>query len=82
MSEDLRRGRPLGEASGGFVPFWDGLGVDEGGMPRHLPMGVTREGRGPERDEAAHHYTCWCGNVECPLALALGHAWRAGRAAE
>lgn len=67
------------QASGGYVPFWDRLGVDSGGMPKHLPMGVTQDGQGPEDDHRAHHYVCWCGDTECPLMLALGHAWRAGR---
>lgn len=72
-------GRPLGEASGGDRGFWDHLGQDEGMLPVHLPMGVTFDGQGPEDDSEAHHYECWCGDSECPLTLALGHAWRAGR---
>lgn len=66
---------------GDDLPFWDRLGRDEGGLPAHLPMGVTREGRGPTEPDPAHHYECWCGDVECPLAIALQHAWLAGRRA-
>lgn len=72
-------GRPLGSASGGDRGFWDQLGVDEGELPVHLPMGVTEDGQGPAGDEEAHHWVCWCGDVECPLTLALSHAWRSGR---
>ena len=74
-------GRPLGRESGGDPGFWDRLGYDDAGMPKHLPMGVNERGQGPENDSAAHAYVCWCGDVECPLTLALGHAWAAGRRA-
>lgn len=57
--------------------FWDQLGVDEGGLPEHLPMGVTEQGRGPTGDAKAHHYLCWCGDVLCPLSQALRQARRA-----
>jgi len=76
---DIEQGRPLGQASGGDVGFWDRLGMDDGGMPVHLPMGVTERGQGPEDDSAAYAYVCWCGETECPLTLALGHAWASGR---
>lgn len=79
VDHNAENGRPLGAASGGDVGFWDRLGTDEAGMPRHLPMGVVTAGQGPVGDDIAHHYVCWCGDVECPLALALGHAWKAGR---
>lgn len=59
--------------------FWDGLGLDEALMPKHFPIGVTREGQGPTEPDPPHHYQCWCGDVECVLALALQHAWMAGR---
>lgn len=73
------KGRPLGAASGGSPGFWDWLGVNgESGLPTHLPMGVNIAGQGPEADVDAHHYVCSCGDVECPLTLALGHAWTAG----
>lgn len=78
----MRAGRKLGAASGGDPGFWDRLGTDETAMPVHLPMGVTRGGQGPTNDSEAHHWVCWCGDVECPLTLALGHAWRAGRGVE
>jgi hypothetical protein len=58
--------------------FWERLG-DQGGLPTHLPIGVNEYGQGPTDPEPAHHYTCWCGDLECPLALALQHAWLAGR---
>lgn len=74
-----RRGRPLGAASGGDPGFWDRLGYGDGMMPAHLPMGVLRGGEGPVGDDIAHHYVCWCGDTECPLTLALGHAWKSGR---
>ena len=53
--------------------FWERLGVDDGGLPIHLPMGVNAEGQGPENDSAAHHYVCWCGEG-CPLTAALALA--------
>ena len=62
------------------VGFWDRLGVDEGGMPKHLPMGVTAEGEGPTNDGEAHHFACWCGDAECPLTKALTQAEREARA--
>lgn len=77
-NDDIR-GRPLGAASGGDPGFWDRLGYDEGMMPAHLPMGVNGRGQGPENDADAYAYVCWCGDPECPLTLALGHAWRSGR---
>lgn len=57
--------------------FWDQLGVDEGGLPTHLPMGVTKDGEGPEDDALAHHYVCWCGDTQCPLTVAFTLAGRA-----
>lgn len=72
-------GRPLGTASGGDVGFWERLGTDDGGMPVHLPIGVNAYGQGPEDDSAAYTFTCWCGDPECPLSLALGHAWTSGK---
>lgn len=59
--------------------FWDRLGFDEGGLPAHLPMGVDEFGRGPVEPEPAHHYVCWCADVECALTIKLQHAWAAGR---
>lgn len=58
--------------------FWEQLGVDEGGLAMHLPMGVTAEGQGPEGDSMAHHYECWCADPNCPLTRALRQAWAAG----
>ena len=60
------------------VPFWERLGM-KGGVPAHLPLEVNEVGRGPVPGVVAHHYECWCGDVECPLTLALQHAWSAGR---
>lgn len=77
--DHTRATSPEGEASGGAIGFWDRLGLDDSLMPQHLPMGVTERGEGPENDSAAHHYVCWCGDTECPLTLALGHAWASGR---
>lgn len=58
--------------------MWEKMGVDDGGLPTHLPMGVTREGQGPTDDSEADHYICWCGEP-CVLAEALRKAWDAGR---
>jgi hypothetical protein len=49
---------------------WEDLGLDDGGMPIHLPMGVTVDGDGPTSDAEAHHFVCWCGQ-QCPLDKAL-----------
>lgn len=60
------------------APFrWDWL-IDEGGLPVHLPIGVTAEGRGPTQDSEAHHYLCWCSNPKCLLSYALRLAWESG----
>ena len=56
---------------------WD-LQTDDGGLPVHLPMGVTQDGRGPTMDSEAHHYLCWCGNPKCLLNDALRLAWESG----
>lgn len=60
------------------VPFWDRLGI-HGDLPAHLPIGVNELGQGPVEPDPAHHYECWCGNVDCPLTIALQRAWLAGR---
>lgn len=52
---------------------WENLGIDDGGMPIHLPMGVTADGDGPTSDAEAHHFVCWCGQ-QCPLDEALKRA--------
>jgi hypothetical protein len=57
---------------------WSKLGTDEGGLPVHLPMGMTATGQGPENDDVAHHYECWCQDPDCPLTSALLLAWKAG----
>jgi hypothetical protein len=61
---------------------WEGLGVEEGGLPKHLPMGVNAEGQGPESDHDAHHWECWCPDKGCPLNAPLRQAWLAGRRVE
>lgn len=61
----------------GAVFRWDWL-TDEGGLPVHLPMGVSAEGRGPTRDDDAHHYLCWCMDPKCLLTEALRLAWESG----
>ena len=58
--------------------FWLRLGV-HGDLPAHMPMGVTADGQGPTEPDPAHHYACWCGDIDCPLTVALQHAWGAGR---
>jgi len=60
------------------APFWLRLGV-RGDLPVHMPIGVNKQGQGPTDPEPAHHYSCWCGEDECALAMALQHAWLAGR---
>lgn len=60
------------------APFWDRLGI-HGDLPAHLPIDVNEHGEGPCSPEPAHHYQCWCGDIDCPLTLALQHAWLAGR---
>jgi hypothetical protein len=58
--------------------FWDRLGTDDGGMPRHLPMPCDEKGRGPVAEEDALTYHCWCGSRTCLLDTELSNAWRAG----
>ena len=60
------------------APFRWALQADEGGLPVHLPMGVTEDGRGPTSDRGAHHYLCWCGHPACLLNDALRLAWESG----
>lgn len=57
--------------------FWDQLGLDDTGMPVHLPISHKENCEGPTKD--AHHWECWCSDPDCLLAEALGYAWMAGR---
>lgn len=59
--------------------FFDLLGIDESGLPTHLPMGVNAEGQGPTDDADAHHLECWCGQPDCLLTRNLMWAYRLGR---
>lgn len=60
-------------------PFrWEGP-VDEGGLPVHLPIGLNEDGLGPEDDDKAYRYVCWCNDPDCALTRALRLAWEAGR---
>lgn len=62
--------------------FWDRLGMDEGGMPKHLPFGLTADEQGPATPGIdLDHWGCWCGNRECPLDKALREASNGGRGA-
>lgn len=54
--------------------FWDRLGLDEGGMPMHLPMPLTASGDGPADEEDATHLGCWCPDPECRLRKAFDEA--------
>lgn len=60
--------------------FWDAFGLDEGGLPEHLPMEVTKDDQGPADAEDMHHMACWCGNPGCMLTKALHMAWLMGQA--
>lgn len=46
-------------------------GLDESGLPVHLPMGVTTDGQGPTEPETPHHRACWCTNPSCVWTVAL-----------
>lgn len=48
---------------------WQGL--NEGGLPKHLPMGVDADGNGPTDPEPPHHRVCWCADPECTWTEAL-----------
>jgi hypothetical protein len=52
--------------------------MDEGGLPVHLPFGVTVDGRGPAPDDEADHWVCWCWDPDCELTRALRLAGEAG----
>lgn len=60
------------------------LYVDEGGLPKHLPMPVNTEGQGPlgfnedGSPETPARIACWCGDAECMWALALTQAYELG----
>lgn len=45
--------------------------VDEGGLPRHLPMGLTADGQGPTEPDPPHHRGCWCNDPLCIWTVAL-----------
>lgn len=62
-----------------YTDFWNRLGVDEGGLPVHLPIEVNEQGQGPEDRAIAHHTECWCGGPDCPLGRALLEAGRLAR---
>lgn len=57
---------------------WDSLGLDEGGLPKHLPFAITANGDGPADSDEAHRLVCWC-NTDCPLNRSLDEAWRLGK---
>jgi hypothetical protein len=79
LAESQRIRETLERSGRRLTPLhWDALGLDEGGLPEHLPLGVNELGQGPENDSVAHHYECWCGDPNCPLTAALQLAWRAG----
>ncbi len=42
--------------------------VDDGGLPKHLKMGLTIDNQGPADppDPRFHHWGCWCGDNNCP----------------
>lgn len=65
------------EAAAEGVFAWDNLGVDDGGLPRHLPFSHTVNCEGPTEPDDPDHLACWCGKP-CPLHLALRDAHRAG----
>lgn len=55
--------------------------MDSAGMPVHLPMGVTADGRGPTEPRTPHHRICWCGHERCMWTVALAAERAEGRAA-
>lgn len=57
-----------------------GSEFDEGGLPKHLAMGVTADGQGPENDDTAHHFVCWCKDSDCDWNIALAHNTRKAKA--
>lgn len=60
--------------------FWDALGVDDGGLPIHLPFSHNSVCQGPTSDAEAHHWSCWCRDGhDCPLSKALALAFEAGQ---
>lgn len=61
----------------GVRGFWDGLGVDDGGLPVHMPIPCNEKGQGPQDEGKAVSYACWCGR-KCPLNEELQKAWRSG----
>jgi len=58
---------------------WDLMGTDEGGLPIHLPMAVTRNGEGPADSADAVKTVCWCQDLNCPVTRALREAHDLGR---
>jgi hypothetical protein len=61
--------------------FWNRLGI-YGDMTAHYPFSVDSDGNGPASGTDTHHYRCACGDVDCPLTVALQHAWLAGKRAK
>lgn len=62
--------------------FWGRIEGHRGGLPAHLPVGLTKDGHVGQRTRTPEYYRCWCGNLDCPLTVALERAWQAGRKAE
>jgi hypothetical protein len=57
-------------------PPVEGQEYDEGGLPVHLPMGITIDGEGP-CDEDAEDYSrtvCWCHTPQCTKHITEGAA--------
>jgi hypothetical protein len=54
---------------------WARLGLDEGGLPAHVPMGVTEGGDGQQDDATARRYVCWRPYPNSPLTRASRLAW-------
>jgi hypothetical protein len=58
---------------------WNELGLDEAGMPVHLPMSHTRQFAGPTPNAEARHWSCWCPvGHSCVLSNALRLARESG----
>ena len=61
-----------------YESFWGPMGYDEGGLPVHLPIGLTTDGDGPADSDKAACWVCWCGSPTCPLSAALQLSAEAG----
>jgi len=63
--DDSTYGQQAGDSNG--IKHCRKVEYDEAGLPKHLPIGVDKNGQGPvsERDPEFVRLECWCGEKNC-----------------